>query len=270
MLGKPVAQKLKEEFKVRLLVRDPDKAKGLLGEDYDFVPGDLFDEYKLNNALSNVDGVHINLSGENEMEGVKAIVKAANSKNIRRISYISGSNVCEETLWFPIEKRKYDAEQEIIKSSIPYTIFRATWFMESLPLYVRGKRASMVGSNPKPFHFVAANDYANMVLTAYQKQEAANKILYIHGPDGWQFKQALEQYIKEIHPEIKKVGTVPYFVLNMMGILTGNKMLKHVVGLMKFFEKVGELGDPSEANQLLGAPKTTFEEWIEVQKEIRK
>jgi hypothetical protein len=32
---------------------------------------------------------------------------------------------------------------------------------------------------------------------------------------------------------------------------------------MDYFEKVGEMGDPSEANAVLGAPGTTLAEWIE-------
>jgi hypothetical protein len=31
---------------------------------------------------------------------------------------------------------------------------------------------------------------------------------------------------------------------------------------MAYFDRVGELGDPSEANELLGPPTTTLEEWI--------
>jgi hypothetical protein len=35
---------------------------------------------------------------------------------------------------------------------------------------------------------------------------------------------------------------------------------------MAYFDKVGEMGDPTEANQLLGAPETTLDEWIEKRK----
>lgn len=35
--------------------------------------------------------------------------------------------------------------------------------------------------------------------------------------------------------------------------------------LIAFFDRVGELGDPAEANALPGAPSTTSDEWIESQ-----
>ena len=36
--------------------------------------------------------------------------------------------------------------------------------------------------------------------------------------------------------------------------------------MIAYFDKVGEIGDPTEANRLFGAPSTTLEEWCEMQK----
>jgi hypothetical protein len=33
--------------------------------------------------------------------------------------------------------------------------------------------------------------------------------------------------------------------------------------LMAYFDQVGEMGDPAEANRLLGEPATTLDAWIE-------
>ncbi|MEJ2204665.1 MAG: hypothetical protein P8170_11180 [Gemmatimonadota bacterium] len=43
----------------------------------------------------------------------------------------------------------------------------------------------------------------------------------------------------------------------------GRWRLRFAAGLMAYFDRVGELGDPSEANELLGPPTTTLEEWIQ-------
>jgi hypothetical protein len=43
---------------------------------------------------------------------------------------------------------------------------------------------------------------------------------------------------------------------------TGNDMLRFFAELMAYFKKVGEPGDPTEANQLLGAPTITLDMWI--------
>jgi hypothetical protein len=41
--------------------------------------------------------------------------------------------------------------------------------------------------------------------------------------------------------------------------------MDYVSRLIAFFDRVGELGDPAEANALFGAPSTTLSEWIDSQ-----
>ncbi len=35
---------------------------------------------------------------------------------------------------------------------------------------------------------------------------------------------------------------------------------------MKYYAKVGDIGDPKDANEILGAPKITLDEWLEKKK----
>lgn len=266
MLGEPVAKRLQSNFKIRLLVRNIEKSKNIFGNDYEYIVGDIFNNDSLEKAMDNCYGVHINLSGEIEQTGTEAIVEMAKRKNIQRITYISGTSVCKDTIWFPLEKRKYYAEQAIISSGIPYTIFCPTWFMESLPKYVKGNKAFIFGKQPNLYHFIAAEDYAKMVLTAYQKDEAKNKRFIVHGKEGFLFKQALEMLIREIHPSIKLVSVMPFLMARLVAFLGGKKEMKEVVDLMQFFEKVGEKGNPKETYEILGMPEISLEKWIMKQK----
>ena len=45
---------------------------------------------------------------------------------------------------------------------------------------------------------------------------------------------------------------------------TANPMLGFFAELMAYFETVGEMGDPAEANQLLGAPTITLDDWVQL------
>jgi hypothetical protein len=38
--------------------------------------------------------------------------------------------------------------------------------------------------------------------------------------------------------------------------------MKFGADLADYFDKVGEMGDPMQANQLLGAPSTTLDQWL--------
>jgi hypothetical protein len=52
--------------------------------------------------------------------------------------------------------------------------------MEILPKFVNQGRAAIFGKQPCPYHWVAAEDLARMVSTAYELPEAGNKRLWIH------------------------------------------------------------------------------------------
>jgi hypothetical protein len=93
--------------------------------------------------------------------------------------------------------------------------------------------------------------------------EAQNKRFYIYGPEAMTMKTALERYCAVFHPEVEKISVMPIWLAKILGTLTGNEMLKFASGLMSYFDKTAETGDPSEANQILGAPAITLDAWME-------
>ena len=52
--------------------------------------------------------------------------------------------------------------------------------------------------------------------------------------------------------------------------LTGRERMAYVTRLIAYFDKVGELGDPTEASALLGAPSITLDEWFKMPKQGRQ
>ena len=261
LLAKPVIRHMdKAGFQLRLFSRSVNQS--MFDKEFEMVQGDVFNLNDLNKAMTGCDAVHISLSTANEALAAKIVTDSALQKGIKLISTISGCTVSVENRWFPMIENKYQAEQTIINSGIPYMIFRPTWFFESLDLMIRDGKAMLLGKQPNPSHWVAADDLARMVATAYRKPEAKNKIFFIFGPEQHLMKDLLEKYCKLRYPEIKKVSSVPIWMMKMIGLLTGNKQLKGVASLFAYFEKVNELGNPDETNALLGKPIITFENWV--------
>ena len=193
-------------------------------------------------------------------------MKVSSRKGLQRITYISGANTREENAWFPMTKQKLLAEKAIRESGIPYTIFCPTAAMESLPMNVQGTRAVVFGKQPHPFHWFAADDLGRMVSASYGIEEAVNKRFFIHGPEGIFLHEALRRYCSIFHPEIEKISAIPFWIANIIATITRSKEMKMAVAFMAFLEKVGEGGDPTEANRILGAPTTTLDEWLERRK----
>lgn len=267
LLDTPVAIHLKQKgFIVRLMVRDIIKAAGQFGNDYEVVEGNVENSKSIEKALENCFGVHINLSEEIEQTGVENVSFIASKMKLQRITYISGTSVAEENAWIPLIKRKFLAEQSIFKSDIQYSIFCPTWFMEVLPKYIKNNQAYVFGKQPNPYHLIAADDYARMVAVSYEREEAINKRFILHGPEGILFHEAVRRYCKVFHPQIQKVATMPYWLTGIISRMKGSRQMKQASDFMAAFEKIGELGDPSEANNILGAPKINLNDWLQIKR----
>ena len=174
MLGQPVARLLKQSgFGVRIMTRDLQKAQRMFDNSFEIFAGDPTDINCVEEALDRCYGVHISLPSEVEQQVAETVAKVAPRHGVERISYISGATVAEEHRWVPIANRKFLAEQAIRASGIPYTIFCPTWVMEILPMFVNQGRAAVFGKQPYPYHWVAADDVARMVSTAYLSEEGS-------------------------------------------------------------------------------------------------
>jgi uncharacterized protein YbjT (DUF2867 family) len=263
MLGEPVARRLQADgYRVRVLTRSPDKARDCFGDRFEVVAGDVEDLASLGRALDGCQGVHINLPGfpPLEVNGTANVAQCAARAGVSRLTYISGASVCPKNAWFPLTRAKLEAEAALRASGVPYTIFRATWFMESLQRFVDGRWAIVFGRAQLPYHWVAAADYARMVSQAYDTAAAANKAFPIFGPEAYTMREALTRYCAIVHPNLR-VRTVPFWLAWTIAILGRQTELRAVLPILRYSEKVGEEEDPAEANALLGAPTTTLDAW---------
>jgi hypothetical protein len=88
----------------------------------------------------------------------------------------------------------------------------------------------------------------------------------VHGPQALTVLEALQSYCRALHPEINTFGQIPYWLLRVMAWIRRDELLRRGVEMIAYLEKVGERGDPSEANAILGAPQITLNQWLEMQK----
>jgi NADH dehydrogenase len=268
MLGWPVARSLREDgYQVRVLARDVDKAREMFDESFEVVQGDVTAPDTLEPALEGCQGVHISVGGAVDQLSAENVAALAPKLGLERITYVSGSTVFEENRWFPIVAQKLMAEEAIQVCGVSYTTFCPTWPMEQLPRFARDGQPATIGKQPTPLHWFAADDFGRMVSNAFQRDVTAGKRLFVHGPEAIAMKEALERYCQVFYPDGKPVSVMPVWLAKVMATLTRNDMLKFASDLMAYFDKVGELGDPTEANQLLGAPTTTLDAWMEHRKQ---
>lgn len=203
---------------------------------------------------------------EIEQQAAEAVAQTAPRHGVEQITYISGATVIEENRWFPMINRKFMAEKAIRETAIPYTIFCPTWMMESLPLFVAQGRASVLGKQPCPYHWVAADDLARMVSTSYGLGEAANKQFFVLGPEAIRMHEALRRYCAVFRPEIKDVSSMPFWLVKMLATITRSQELKSAGEMISYFEKVGEGSGLAKVDPILDVPTITLVMWLEKRK----
>jgi uncharacterized protein YbjT (DUF2867 family) len=267
LLGEPVTRGLADAgFSVRVMSRNVSRARAKFPQPFDVIEGDALKCADVEEALTGCDAVHISIDHDQEDECVTHVVTAAKAQRLKRITYVSGTTVCEENRWFPLVDRKMKSEQAILTSGIDYTIFCPGWFMEMLARFVRNGRVMVFGKPSRRWHFVSVQDFARMVVESYRRPKAVSKRFYVHGPQALTVLEALQGYCRALHPEIKTIRRMPYWLLRLIAWFSGNAELRAGVNLVSYLEKVGERGDPVEANAILGAPQLTLEQWLQTQK----
>jgi uncharacterized protein YbjT (DUF2867 family) len=264
LLGQPVARGLAAfGFTVRVMSRNAGRARAMFPEAIEVVAGDALRLADLEAALAGCNAVHVSIDHDREDECVAQVVEASRTRGVQRISYVSGLTVCEEHRWFPLVNRKLRAEESIVSGGIGYTIFCPGWFMDMLAHFVRDGRALLLGKPSRRWHFVAAEEFARMIVESYRRPDAVNKRFYIHGPQALTVEEALRSYCKVLHPEIRGLTRMPYWLLLMTACIRRSAEMKAGIDIVSYLEKVGERGDPTEANAILGPPQVTLEQWLQ-------
>ena len=268
-LGAPVARQLRSDgYRVRLLARKPPAARDR-NPGLEYVPGDLDDTDALRNALAGCAAVHVSVRGgptaeqydRVEHRGPARVAELAALAGVGRLTYVSHMLAAPDAA-APALRAKFHAEQAIAASAVPSTIFRPTYFMETLPRQVRGTRAVVLGRQPHPFHMLAATDFAGMVSRALATPESAGQRLDVHGPDAVTVADALRIYCARLAPGTRVV-TRPLWFMTVLDRTVLRGQLRGTLELMRVLQRFGERGDPSQANQLLGAPTTTLLQWCQ-------
>lgn len=268
LAGLPVAKQLAAEgHQVRVMSRNPETARSKFDASFEIVHGDVEDTASLSTALKNCQGVHINLDGKSdpdlERRGVENIVRYAKENELQMITYLSGATVTEKNSWYPGTQAKLQAEAAIRSSGIAYAIFKSTFFMETLPRFVRGGRASIIGTQPNRWHWVAVEDYACLVAKIYSMPDI-KKTFHVHGPQALKMQEALQQCYEIIQPGMKVVA-LPFWVAGMLAALSRDTDLQSIIPFFRYTEKAAEIGSADETNSLLGKPTTTLTDWAKSQ-----
>jgi uncharacterized protein YbjT (DUF2867 family) len=162
----------------------------------------------------------------------------------------------------PEQRAKAAGELAVRTSGVPFTIFRPTYFMETLPRHIQGNRAIVIGRSGPALPMIAAEDFGRLVAKALVTQEAAGRTLYANGPQSATIGEAVRRYCELFAPRAT-VMRMPISMMRLLDILKFRGELRGTIDLMQVYEKVGPVGDASETERILFRPETTLRQWLD-------
>ena len=200
-LGRRVVKALLEKGKeVRCLVHSPG-AEAVLDQDgVDIHYGNVTDPPSLRAAFYDLEAVVHLVAIIREkrgatfyrvnVQGVLNVLRAASTAGVKRIVHVSAIGA-QNTPRLRYLYSKWQGEQAVIRSGIPYTILRPSLlfgegdeFMNSLAGLVKALPVvPVIGSGQNQFQPVAADDVARCVVSSIDNADMENRLVELGGPE---------------------------------------------------------------------------------------
>jgi len=211
------------DLSVRCVVRDPHKAAKLAAWGCELVQGDVTDSAALRRAVDGVDAVvhlvAIRQGRDRDFErimvgGTRDLLAAAKEVGVRRFVHMSALGTSEETKdLVPYYRAKWETEQLVRGSGLPYVIFRPSFVFGRdggiLPTFVKLARYTPVtpitGSGKQRIQPIWAGDLANYFGDAVTRDDVAEQLYELGGPDAvtWnEFWARLKRTLGQRRPSV--------------------------------------------------------------------
>lgn len=230
-LGTPVVRLLTARgLPVRILTRDPGRARHRQGELVELVAGDVRDRRAVERAVAGAQTVISAIHGFSgtgddsprtvDGQGNSHLIRAAEAAAAEHFVLVSVQGAAPN---HPMElfRMKYAAEQELKASRLPWTIIRPTAYMETWagligePLIKTGK-TRLFGRGHNPVNFVSVNDVARFVELAVSDPAMRGVLVEVGGPENL----SLRQFAETFETVTGKAGTKSHVPLPMMRLMS--------------------------------------------------
>ena len=231
MLGRELVRRLVlTDERVRVLTRDPTRATKLPAG-VDVVVGDLRDDASIAAAVRGCKTVVSAAHGfvgpgrptpeAIDRDGNHRLIRAAAAARIAHFVLVSVAGAAPDHP-MSLARAKYAAEQDLRASGLPFSIVRATPFMETWLMILSDMldakgHALVFGPGTNPVNFVSVRDVAALVALSV-RGDAPNDVYEIGGPENVCLAAVAERVIRA-RGRPAPVKHIPLVALRMMAFL---------------------------------------------------
>ncbi|UCH09584.1 MAG: NAD(P)H-binding protein [Fidelibacterota bacterium] len=218
---------------VRVLTRNPDKARDLLGDRPEIFSGDITARESVTEALKQVNAVMICVSAmswgsvkhirEIERDGVLMVLEEAGKAGTERVVYTSGYEMREEVITrLRIRKLgeiKLEIEAALARSGLNWTVLGCAPSMELLFTFYRRGRLTVPGGGPPALPTISRHDVGEIAAQALLRTDLGSRRFRMTGPEALSFPEAARR-IADFTGQPVKFVRIPLLPLKLAGLIT--------------------------------------------------
>jgi uncharacterized protein YbjT (DUF2867 family) len=258
-VGAHVVRELRSRnLPLRCLVRDAGKAARLSAAGAELVEGDMTDPESLRSAVAGCDTVvHLVAirQGREEqfrrimVEGTRDLLGAAKGAGVGRFVHMSALGTSEQNKdAVPYYRAKWDTEQLVQSSDIPYVIFRPSFIFGPdggiLPTFAKLARLTpvtpIIGSGGQRIEPIWADDVAAYFAEGATRADITGEIYELGGPEAVTWNEFWER-LKRVRGIRRPSIHVPVGLMRVNALVT--ERLPGSIPLTRDLLKMLELGD---------------------------
>jgi uncharacterized protein YbjT (DUF2867 family) len=246
------------DLPVRCLVGDLRRGARLAAWGCELVEGDVTDAESLRRAVAGAEVVvHLVAirQGKREqfrrimVEGTRDLLAAARDTGVRRFVHMSALGTSEETKdVVPYYGAKWETEQQVQGSTLPYVIFRPSFVFGPdggiLPTFVKLARLTpvtpIIGSGRQRIQPIWAEDVAKYFAAAVERDDVAGRIYELGGPDVVSWNEFWER-LKRVRSIRRPSLHIPVGLMRINALLT--ERFPGNIPLTRDLLRMLELGD---------------------------
>jgi uncharacterized protein YbjT (DUF2867 family) len=231
--------------KVRVLSRNAQKAREILGEVPEIIEGDITSREVVTKSLEGIDAIIISVSAFNrkmirkvkliERDSVLVVFEEAKKLGINRIVYISVYVKPVADVNNLQGKIKREMEEALENSNFNYTILGAPPSMEIFFRMIRNGKMTVPGGGPPALPTIAPRDLGIIVAQTVDRPDLITRRLTLVGSEVISFREATKRISKVTGNEIG-FRKVPLFPIKVAAVVTGllRPLFPYISQLLKF------------------------------------
>ncbi len=236
---------------VKVLSRNTQKGREVLGEKPEIIEGDITSRKSIIESLEETKAVIISVSAMSrklirktkliERDSVLMVLEEARNAGISRIVYISVYDIRKsvvDKLNILQGKLKIEIEEFLARSDFNWTVMGAAPSNDIFFSMIRGNTMVVPGGGPPALPTISPIDLGEIIAQAVIRTDLARKRFRLTGPEAISFSEAAER-ISNITGKQIKYRKIPLLPLKIASILTWpfNPYIWHLSKFVKLLNK---------------------------------